>query len=215
METLSVTLTDDCVYYIYEKLHNSYQNAVNTELKSFKKSTLISVNKECYRYFHWVELLCHVKRFEDSLVLAIRCGSYTNLLHNTNIPEIVFKKYHGDAYEDIITKNLMATKRLPNALRKYLLYDRKNMRSVRLYHMKAGDDEVVACGMLKTFPGGVSAWEYNYEVDKSYHDCNLADLAKHQWAFLDYDLFFYRIKNFSTVAKKFKMLEKIRHDPLA
>jgi len=214
METLGI-LTEDCVDYIYEKLHNSFQGPVNEEICAFKKSTLISAKKDSYRQFHWVELLCHVKSFEDSLVLALICGAYTSLLHNTNIPSIVYKKYHGEAYERVIIESLVKTKRLPDALRKYLLYDRKNMHGIRLYHMKAGTNEDVDSGFLKTFPGGVSAWEYNYEVDKSYHDCNLADLAKHQWAFLDYDLFFYRIKNFSTVAKKFKMLEKIRDDPLA
>tara|TARA_Y100000389_G_C17469328_1_gene528803 strand:- start:5165 stop:5806 length:642 start_codon:yes stop_codon:yes gene_type:complete len=210
----SLGLTGDCLDYIYEKLHNSLQQPVNESINCFKKSRLISANRESYRYFHWVELLCQVRTFEDSLLLAINSGCYTSLLHNTNIPIIVYKKYHGDNFEESVKINLIKRKRLPDSLRKYLLYDRKNMRNIRLYHMKAGSNEDVICGFLKSFPGGVSAWQYYYEIDKSYDQCNLADLAKHQWAFLDYDLFFYRIKNFKTVSKKFKMLEKIRYDAL-
>tara|TARA_B100001287_G_C22663430_1_gene521572 strand:+ start:1397 stop:2023 length:627 start_codon:yes stop_codon:yes gene_type:complete len=165
--------------------------------------------------FKWVGIWNHVLEFEKQLQLVVSIsqhspGEYTNLIYNTNIPKVIYIKYCGENYEEKVINCISKYGKLPEKLRKYLLYDKNDISYIYIYHIKSCSNSDVDNGFLKSIPGGVSSWEHNYIVDKSYNDCSLADLSRHQWKFLDYDLFFHQIRDLSLdlILKRVKYFNK-------
>ena len=188
----------DLQEHIFKLCHQQYYNLVLKQIVLFDNTTLLDINNCYLNDYHFTELLTKVNDMEYELYNAINQNRYTNVLINTNIPKNILIKTCGKKYETIIYDVVSATSKLPNSLRKYILYNKKPnaKRYNLLYCLKAKPNHELIC--LKNFPGGLESWSYYNNSDFA----ELMDLSKHQWNYLDYDIQINKLSKHNTVKDK-------------
>lgn len=208
MNYVDHVLPVDLQDYVFWKVHQEPYGNVLNQLTLFDKDLLLDTTRSSYNTFKFVELLLQVNEMEDKLYNAINQDSYTSILVNTNIPEVILRKTCGLTYEIKIRTMILARCKFPYALRKYLLYNKLHdaKKFNNYYYLKARSNKELID--LKPFPGGLESWSYYNHQNMA----ELKDLSKHQWNYLDYDIQITNLKKFSTAKEKLIYIKTLRKE---
>ena len=176
----------------------------------------VSLNKTFSRFntYRWIELFDTVISIESTLHSSICSGAFTDVLVNTNIPEHIFIKCCGPFFKCICYQSIVNEQRLPLKLRNNIMYNKQHEGNKynSFYVLKAASNNHLL--ELKCFPGGLDMWQYY----NTWYDCELKDLSKHQWAYLDHDTILDRLRDMSPDEKMNKILvwnrQQLRKTPV-